>query len=62
MCAFDLREYAPSQQIDKSTLSYAALLGIYEETGINDTQYNNLNTLFYAGKMSLYSIRIDSFQ
>lgn len=26
------------------------MLGIYEETGINDTDYNNLNTLFYAGK------------
>lgn len=37
--------------IDKSTLSYAALLGIYEETGLNDTQYNNLNTLFYVGYM-----------
>ncbi|KAG8158963.1 hypothetical protein KVR01_011406 [Diaporthe batatas] len=37
--------------IDKSTLSYAALLGIYEETGIDNTQYNNLNTLFYAGYM-----------
>lgn len=35
--------------IDKATLSYASLLGIFKETGINDTQYNNLNTLFYVG-------------
>ncbi|EED19824.1 putative allantoate permease of the major facilitator superfamily [Talaromyces stipitatus ATCC 10500] len=35
--------------IDKSTLSYASLLGIFEETHLNGTQYNNLNTLFYVG-------------
>ncbi|KUL90691.1 hypothetical protein ZTR_00027 [Talaromyces verruculosus] len=34
--------------IDKSTLAYASLLGIFEETNLNDTQYNNLNTLFYV--------------
>ncbi|KAF8855782.1 putative allantoate permease of the major facilitator superfamily [Acephala macrosclerotiorum] len=35
--------------IDKATLSYASILGLFEETGINQTQYNNLNTLFYVG-------------
>ncbi|KAL1873791.1 hypothetical protein Plec18167_006309 [Paecilomyces lecythidis] len=35
--------------IDKSTLSYSTLLGLFDETHINDTQYNNLNTLFYVG-------------
>ncbi|CAM1500613.1 Fc.00g097750.m01.CDS01 [Cosmosporella sp. VM-42] len=35
--------------IDKATLAYASLLGIFEETGLTDTEYNNLNTLFYTG-------------
>ncbi|KAJ0420827.1 major facilitator superfamily domain-containing protein [Aspergillus carlsbadensis] len=35
--------------IDKSTLSYGVLLGVMEETKIDNRQYNNLNTLFYAG-------------
>lgn len=38
-------------QVDKATLSYATLLGIFEETGIDNTDYNNLNTIFYAGKI-----------
>lgn len=37
-------------KIDKATLSYASILGIFEETGINNTQYNNLNTIFLIGK------------
>lgn len=37
-------------QIDKATLAYASLLGIFEETHITDTDYNNLNTIFYTGK------------
>lgn len=39
-------------QIDKSTLGYAAILGLFEETGINQAQYNNLNTVFYVGKLN----------
>ncbi|EXJ76959.1 hypothetical protein A1O3_10116 [Capronia epimyces CBS 606.96] len=35
--------------IDKATLSYASILGLFEETGIGNGQYNDLNTLFYAG-------------
>lgn len=37
-------------QVDKSVLGYAAILGLFEETGISKTQYNNLNTMFYVGK------------
>ncbi|GAB1197924.1 hypothetical protein APSETT444_007230 [Aspergillus pseudonomiae] len=33
--------------IDKSTLGYAAILGLFEETGISKKQYNDLNTVFY---------------
>lgn len=40
-------------QVDKATLSYASILGLFEETGINGTQYNNMNTLFYVGESSL---------
>lgn len=36
--------------VDKSTLGYAAILGLFEETGIRQTEYNNLNTMFYVGK------------
>ncbi|QKX57830.1 uncharacterized protein TRUGW13939_04950 [Talaromyces rugulosus] len=35
--------------IDKATLSYASLLGIFEETGLTQSEYNNLNTIFYVG-------------
>ncbi|PLB49758.1 permease of the major facilitator superfamily [Aspergillus steynii IBT 23096] len=35
--------------IDKSTLGYAAILGLFEETGISKAQYNNLNSFFYVG-------------
>ncbi|KAJ5533968.1 hypothetical protein N7527_000222 [Penicillium freii] len=35
--------------IDKSTLGYAAILGLFEETGITKAQYNNLGTFFYVG-------------
>ncbi|KAK7421714.1 hypothetical protein QQZ08_009802 [Neonectria magnoliae] len=38
--------------IDKSTLGYAAILGLFEETGIQQTQYNNLNTMFYVGYLA----------
>lgn len=36
-------------QIDKSTLSYASILGLFKETGISSSQYNNVNTMFYVG-------------
>ncbi|KAI9926180.1 hypothetical protein ASPWEDRAFT_53422 [Aspergillus wentii DTO 134E9] len=35
--------------VDKSTLGYAAILGLFEETGISKSQYNTLNSLFYVG-------------
>ncbi|RSL43831.1 hypothetical protein CEP53_011517 [Fusarium sp. AF-6] len=38
--------------IDKSTLGYAAILGLFEETGISQAQYNNLNTMFYVGYLA----------
>ncbi|KAJ4505544.1 hypothetical protein HRR83_008543 [Exophiala dermatitidis] len=38
--------------IDKSTLGYAAILGLFEETGISKAQYNNLNTFFYVGYLA----------
>jgi hypothetical protein len=41
--------YTKLSQIDKSTLGYAAILGLFEETGINKAQYNNLGTFFYVG-------------
>ncbi|ESU08344.1 hypothetical protein FGSG_11571 [Fusarium graminearum PH-1] len=46
--------------IDKSTLGYAAILGLFEETGISQAQYNNLNTMFYfiAGIIFTWSIVI----
>ncbi|KAH7127426.1 major facilitator superfamily domain-containing protein [Dactylonectria macrodidyma] len=38
--------------IDKSTLGYAAILGLFEETGISKAQYNNLGTFFYVGYLA----------
>ncbi|KAK0387060.1 hypothetical protein NLU13_5373 [Sarocladium strictum] len=35
--------------VDKSTLGFSAILGVFEETGITKAQYNNLNTMFYVG-------------
>ncbi|EPY51244.1 cysteine transporter [Schizosaccharomyces cryophilus OY26] len=35
--------------IDKATLSYSSILGLFEDTHITKDQYNNLNTLFYVG-------------
>ncbi|KAJ9646095.1 uncharacterized protein PV06_01925 [Exophiala oligosperma] len=35
--------------IDKATLAYSSILGLFGETGIDGGKYNNLNTLFYAG-------------
>lgn len=39
-------------KIDKATLAYASILGLFEDTNIGNGQYNNLNTLFYAGNRS----------
>lgn len=35
--------------MDKATLSYAAILGLFEDTGLDNDKYNNANTLFYVG-------------
>ncbi|KAH7309829.1 major facilitator superfamily transporter [Stachybotrys elegans] len=35
--------------VDKSTLGFSAILGMFEETGISKSEYNNLNTMFYVG-------------
>lgn len=37
------------KQVDKSTLGQATLLGLFEDTGLNNAEYNNLNSLFYTG-------------
>lgn len=42
--------FSLTRQIDKSTLGYAAILGLFEETGITKSQYNTLNSLFYVGE------------
>lgn len=34
---------------DKATSSYASILGLFEEIGMTQNQYNNSNTLFYVG-------------
>ncbi|KAF5567912.1 major facilitator superfamily domain-containing protein [Fusarium napiforme] len=35
--------------VDKSTLGQATLLGLFKDTGLNNSEYNNLNSLFYTG-------------
>lgn len=35
--------------MDKATLSYSSILGLWETTGIDQNEYNNINTLFYVG-------------
>lgn len=35
--------------MDKATLSYLSITGLWEETHIGQNQYNNINTLFYVG-------------
>ncbi|KAL2312384.1 Cysteine transporter [Schizosaccharomyces pombe] len=35
--------------IDKATLSYSTILGLFDDVHITSNQYNNLNTLFYVG-------------
>lgn len=45
--------------MDKSTLGYAAILGLFEETGISKSQYNTLNTLFYVGMIDPFPARFN---
>lgn len=35
--------------MDKATLSYASILGLWEDTHVGQNEYNNVNTLFYVG-------------
>ncbi|WBW75354.1 cysteine transmembrane transporter [Schizosaccharomyces osmophilus] len=35
--------------IDKATLSYSSILGLFDDTHITKNQYNDLNTIFYVG-------------
>lgn len=35
--------------MDKATLSYSAIAGLWEHTGLNQDTYNDCNTLFYVG-------------
>lgn len=35
--------------MDKATLSYLAILGFWENTGLDQNKYNNVNTIFYVG-------------
>lgn len=34
---------------DKATLSYASILGLWQDTGLTQNKYNNSSTLFYVG-------------
>jgi hypothetical protein len=38
-------------------LAYASILGLFEETGIGNGDYNNLNTIFYAGEGYHYVVQ-----
>ncbi|KAI8149504.1 major facilitator superfamily domain-containing protein [Fennellomyces sp. T-0311] len=38
--------------VDKSTLSYAAVMGIYEDTGITGSQFSWLGSIFYVGYLA----------
>lgn len=35
--------------MDKATLSYSSILGLWDATGLDQNKYNNVNTLFYVG-------------
>lgn len=35
--------------MDKATLSYSSILGLWKSTGLDQNKYNNVNTLFYVG-------------
>ncbi|KAI7859822.1 major facilitator superfamily domain-containing protein [Circinella umbellata] len=40
------------QFIDKSTLSYASVMGLYEDTGISQNQFSWLGSIFYVGYLA----------
>lgn len=35
--------------MDKATFSYASILGLYDSTNLDDSEYDNTNSLFYTG-------------
>ncbi|CCH42826.1 putative membrane protein [Wickerhamomyces ciferrii] len=35
--------------MDKATIGYTVILGLYKDTGITKSQFNNLNSIFYIG-------------
>jgi MFS family permease len=35
--------------MDKATLSYASILGMWADTGLDQDKYDNVNTIFYVG-------------
>lgn len=35
--------------MDKATLSYASILGLFDDTGLSKSQYNDANSLYYVG-------------
>lgn len=35
--------------MDKATLSYSSIMGLWEATGLDQNKYNNVNTVFYVG-------------
>ncbi|SJM88165.1 related to Dal5p [Zygosaccharomyces bailii] len=35
--------------MDKATLSYAAIMGLYKSTNLDDSLYDDLNSIFYTG-------------
>lgn len=39
-------------QVDKSTLGFSAILGLFTETKITKAEYNNLQTFFYVGGLT----------
>lgn len=43
-CLVDLLLY-----MDKATLSYASIFEFWADTGLDQTKYNNINTIFYVG-------------
>lgn len=45
--------------LDKSTLNYAGVLGIYEDTGINQNQFGWLGSAFYIGYFAFQVITVE---
>lgn len=44
------------QFLDKTTLSYTAVMGIRDDTGLKGQEYSDLGMLFYVGEFSFSSI------